>query len=396
VIRRVAATLTVALVATASLAAATAEPAAASNKLRFGIFDDAQTFYGPSARAFALYGALRAQLVRVTLRWGGPQGVARFRPRRPTDPSDRAYLWRRYDRVVRRAEARRIGVVFTIYGTPRWANGGRRANFPPRNPADLRDFAEAAAKRYSGRYRASDGKLLPAVRDWLAWNEPNNPIFLSPQFKRVKKKWVVQSARSYARICNAIYKGVHGTRIRGEKVACGVTAPRGNDDPTSSRPSVSPLAFLRAAKKAGLKRFDAWAHHPHLAGPAEVGVAARRRPVPGGKGITISNINRLNVQLRRLYGKTRIWLTEYGVQTRPPDIFFGVTYVRQAAALRRAFRLARSHPRIDMLLWFLLQDEVELGRWQSGLLTPDRKRKPAFRSYQQMADKSPTARVRRR
>ena len=46
------------------------------------------------------------------------------------------------------------------------------------------------------------------MRQWLAWNEPNNPAFLRPQFKKVKGKDVIQSAIDYAKICNAIVKGV--------------------------------------------------------------------------------------------------------------------------------------------------------------------------------------------
>ena len=85
---------------------------------------------------------------------------------------------------------------------------------------------------------------------WAAWNEPNNPTFLRPQFVSAKGKWVIASAQAYAKICNAVYDGVHATMYKGEQVACGVTAPRGNNNPSSARPSVSPVAFLVAAKKA--------------------------------------------------------------------------------------------------------------------------------------------------
>ena len=74
---------------------------------------------------------------------------------------------------------------------------------------------------------------------WTAWNEPNNPIWLTPQYKKVGKKWVIQSAKSYAQICNAIYNGVHSPflgPLPGEQVACGVTGPKGNDAPTSAAP----------------------------------------------------------------------------------------------------------------------------------------------------------------
>ena len=48
---------------------------------------------------------------------------------------------------------------------------------------------------------------MPPVRDWLAWNEPNNPVFLTPQYRRSGGRWIVQSAKAYARICNAVYAG---------------------------------------------------------------------------------------------------------------------------------------------------------------------------------------------
>ena len=52
----------------------------------------------------------------------------------------------------------------------------------------------------------------PAVRLWTAWNEPNNPTFLRPQFVKQGGKWVAARARRvYAKICNAVYEGVHAT-----------------------------------------------------------------------------------------------------------------------------------------------------------------------------------------
>ena len=70
-------------------------------------------------------------------------------------------------------------VLFSIYGTPALGERRQGPNHAPTNPIDLRNFAFAAAKRYSGTVRRMAGTaLLPPVRDWLAWNEPNNPVFL--------------------------------------------------------------------------------------------------------------------------------------------------------------------------------------------------------------------------
>ncbi len=91
--------------------------------------------------------------------------------------------------------------------------------------------------------------------------------------------------------------------------------------------------------------------------------------------------------MTRLYGKKRIWITEYGYQTKPPDPIFGVSLANQAKYLTEAYGIAKKHPRIDMFLWFLLRDErqafIESG-WQSGLLTATGQKKPAFTAFQRL------------
>ena len=58
------------------------------------------------------------------------------------------------------------------------------------------------------------------MANWTAWNEPNNPVFLKPQFVRSGDKWVIQSARDYARICNAVVVAVKSVNPTAT-VACG-------------------------------------------------------------------------------------------------------------------------------------------------------------------------------
>jgi hypothetical protein len=375
-----------AAVAAAAVTAATAQPADSSRFLRVGIYDEAQTLYGPVDKTFADFKTLRVQEVRLNLYWGGRFGVARRRPANATNPNDPAYNWALYDRTVDYAAQNGIKVVFSVFGTPAWANGNKGQNQIATRPGvDLRNFALAAARRYSGTFKGPDGKALPPVREWLAWNEPNNPIFLAPQYKRTSKGWVIQSGADYAKICNAIYNGVHATLIASERVACGVTGPRGNNNPNSARPSVSPLAFLRAAKAGGMRTFDAYAHHPYYSTPADTPTT---KPVtPKGApptAITLGNINDLIREVTRLYGNKRIWITEYGYQTNPPDRLFGVSWARQSVYLRQAFAIARKNPRIDMMLWFLLRDEPTLAGWQSGLETVAGKHKPSFAAFQRL------------
>jgi hypothetical protein len=382
VFKRVALFLVLSLAAAgvAVSASSTAESASKQTQaggMILGFYDDEQVF-GRTDWAFTQLKSLRAGIVRITIDWAS---VAKRRPVDAADPADPAYQWSAVDDVIAHAAQNKIRVMAAIYGTPRWAGTGK--NRLPRRITDLRLFAFAAATRYSGTYRVEVGenepeRLLPAVRFWLAWNEPNNPVFLKPQWKRVRGTWRPQSAYDYTKICSAIWAGVHSTGLANEKVGCGVTGPRGNDAPASSRASTSPLVFLTWLRRAGLKRFDAYAHHPYYGSRLE-----KPTTVPKSKkAVTLGNIGLLLRQLKRLYGNKRLWITEYGYQTRPPDRFFGVSYSLQAKYVHQAYALARKTRKIDMFVWFLIRDERRLSGWQSGVVTASGRRKPAFRAFQ--------------
>jgi hypothetical protein len=274
------------LAVAASVAASTAS---ASGAIKKGIFDEANTLYGDPPRTFPILEQLGTKYVRMNLHWGGRFGVSGVDPTvRPTDPNDGQYDWGIYDRAVQYAAENGIQVVFSIVNSPPWANGRRIPRYAPTTTLyinHLRDFAHAAAQRYSGTYRRpSDAIVLPAVRHWLAWNEPNNPIWLQPQVRRGR----FVSPQIYARVCNAIVTGIKSTFLRGERVACGVTAPRGNNSPRASRPSMSPLAFVRGMKRYGAKGFDAYAHHPYYGKRTETPATSTRScggsTAPSGSG----------------------------------------------------------------------------------------------------------------
>ena len=97
--------------------------------------------------------------------------------------------------------------------------------------------------------------------------------------------------------------------------------------------------------------------------------------------MTLGNFQLLITEVTRLFGNKRIWITEYGYQTNPPDRVFGVSLVKQATYLRQAYEIARRHPRIDMFLWFLLRDEPRLEGWQSGLLRANGAKKPSYAAF---------------
>jgi hypothetical protein len=129
-----------------------------------------------------------------------------------------------------------------------------------------------------------------------------------------------------------------------------------------------------------MKTFDVYAHHPYAN-------AGDEPPsfVPKGKDklrVQLGNINTLLALVSKYYGPKHLWITEYGYQTNPPDTtVFGTSWANQAKYMSQAYAIARKNPRIDMMLWFLVRDEPNIGGWQSGLETVGGTHKPSWNTY---------------
>jgi hypothetical protein len=93
----------------------------------------------------------------------------------------------------------------------------------------------------------------------------------------------------------------------------------------------------------------------------------------------MATIDRLLRHVHNAFGRKRIWLTEYGYQTNPPDRFLGVSPSLQARYLAEAAQRAYATPYVDMLIHYLYQDEPSTARWQSGLVTATGRAKPSHR-----------------
>ena len=141
--------------------------ASASKSLRLGVFDDGVVLYGEPDLVFPQLKKTGTQLLRVNLWWSGPGiSVATRKPKRPADPNDPAYNWDTYDRTVRFSIVNGIQPIFSVLGTPPWANAAKGWNVAPTNARDLQNFAAAAQKRYSGSFVNADG-VTPSAREPL-------------------------------------------------------------------------------------------------------------------------------------------------------------------------------------------------------------------------------------
>ncbi|MCC6831004.1 MAG: hypothetical protein IT200_06625 [Thermoleophilia bacterium] len=347
-------------------------PRPAGDALRVGIQDDrlAAPEVDPAER-LDLAESLGAGLVRVDLRWD--LVAASGRPANPRDPDDPAYDWSHYDAVMDDATAVGIEVMFTIWGTPAWAAdpAGADPRFPawgarPKDAADAGAFAEAAARRY-----APEG-----VHMWEAWNEPNIPLFLRPQYVRRGGTWAAASPGTYAALLTAMYRGIKHADPAAV-VAGGVTAPAGNKEPSEATSRVPPQRFLRALNDLE-PPMDAYAHHPYPITPP------RTRNNPRASYVDLYNLDVLERELDVGYLAGRpLWLTEFGVGTRAVSNYpFFVSQRRQAEMLDDAFRRVRADRRVRVFVWYLLQDHVE---WSSGLLDENGAQKPAAAAFRDAA-----------
>jgi Beta-galactosidase len=325
-----------AAIACAGVLAATG---AAAPGLQVGVTDDGWLEFGPGTiqeRAVRLR-ELGAQVARVTLDW------------RRIEPQQGAFDWTHADAWLEALRSEGVVPLVTLWGTPRWANGGGGPNVAPRSGATFAAFARAAAERF------------PWVRRWIVWNEPNQRRWLLPPSPTVY----------VTRLLNPAAAAIKTASPRAS-VGGGATAPRGG------RGGTSPVDFIRGMGRAGA-RLDAYAHHPHALSPAET-------PTSGGcaqcSTITMATLDRLLREVQSAFGpRTRVWLTELGYQTNPPDRVLGVSWVRQARFVAEAQRRAYVASRVDLLVQYLVRDEPRLDAWQSGLETVAGRAKPALASF---------------
>lgn len=317
--------------------------------------------------------------VRVLMNWSSiaPRSESATRPDfDATDPG--AYPasgWGRYDNLLQAAGARGIEVYVTLTGpAPRWATRRKRDNLTDPSASEFEAFATAAGRRYGEQ-----------VAIWSIWNEPNQPQFLKPQFRRGRPA----SPAIYRRLYLGGQKGLQASGNGADTILLGETSPRGN-----SR-IVAPLAFLRGtlclsrsyrrSRRCGRIATSGYAHHPYTtsSGP-------RFRP-PNPDDVTIGVLSRLTRALDRA-GRARavsrglgVYLTEFGIQSAPDPI--AVSQAQQAEFLAISERLARLNKRVRAFSQYLMRDDdpnaggERYGGFESGLRRFDGRPKPAYDGF---------------
>ncbi len=305
--------------------------------------------------------------VRLTAVWSQiapdrlPSG---FQAANPADPH---YRFSSLDTSVRTAVADGQTVVLMVLDAPRWAEGPDRPRYvapgawDPR-PRALAAFAHALASRYSGQFAdpQDPSRMLPRVSRFQAWNEPNLPLYLMPQWVRGRHGSIIASSPGiYRSMLNAFYGAVKQVQPSAFVLAAG-TAPYG--DPTGVD-RMKPLVFLRDLFCVSLAlraepcpdppHFDALDHHPYSMTPT-VHAFAGNVSVPD-----LGRILRVLHAAQRLghalpAGRKALWITEIDFPSQPPN---AKTFSRQARDLTLAFYEFWTQG-VTHVFWFQLRDPV--------------------------------------
>jgi cellulase (glycosyl hydrolase family 5) len=281
------------------------------------------------------------------------------------------------DRLLAAAEARGIKVILTPTGpVPRWATGSKKGHVNRPSPRQFGQFVTALARRYGAQ-----------VEMWSVWNEPNQPQFLMPQYR--KKRPV--SPGLYRKLYQAAYRAIRSVpENRRDKILIGETSPRGNEN------VVHPLRFLRGmtclsskyrkTRSCARLQADGYAHHAYTTriGP---------RFEPSDKDdVTIGVLDRLVEALDRagrargLPPRLKIYLTEFGIQSEP-DRISGVSFERQPAYYAIAEHMAYVNGRVALFSQYLMRDDApredgyRFRGFESGLRRNNGQRKPAYRAF---------------
>jgi hypothetical protein len=376
------------------LAALVGAPVAHAGSSQESIFqDDAVLLNGHPGPSLDIIKGLGTNTIHSLAFWNkiAPNPASKRRP--PGDLSSPGTypdaVWQPYDELVREATARGLQVLLSPTGfSPRWASGCSSRDCKP-NPKLYQQFVTALGRRYSGSFRDSSGSVLPRVKRWSLWNEPDQVGWLNPQS---------QAAPLYR---NLVYAGLAGLKASGhghDQVLLGETAPVGRGR------STDPTTFLlnlfcvdahghrlkgSAAKKqqcAHFKRFSGitgFAHHPY-----NTAAAPPPSKRPRGKGdITLSVLGRLTNVLKAgarghaIRSRLPVYFTEYGIQSNPPDRQFGASPTKQAMYLNQADYIAYKNRSVRSVAQYELFDDGNVALFNTGLLFHNGAPKPSFDGY---------------
>jgi len=270
-----------------------------------------------------------ATVVRIPVNWRDRVQAALPASFNADDPASPAYRFGLIDAAVIDTVAAGLTPLLVVSHAPAFAEAPDRwpyaypGSWAP-SPGALQAFATALARRYDGSFPdpAAPRRLLPRVRFFQAWNEPNLARYLEPQWVVEHGHWSAFSPLLYRQLLNAFYTGVKSVQPADVVLAAGV-APNGEPDGVGR---MAPVQFLQEMLclrvEAGCRtppHFDVLAVHP---------LSVRDPDMAAGSSLDvaiadIAKVTSLLARARRMHtalpdGVKPVWVTELNWESAPP------------------------------------------------------------------------------
>jgi hypothetical protein len=333
--------------------------------LSVGVADDHPVGQADLGAAFfAVLNDVGLREVRLSVPWDATQ---------PTTIANQAEI----EAVLPVATLRGVKVVFSVA------------------PLKARSMAERGSTAQFVSFVELVARTFPTVKDVIVGNEPNQPRFWQPQFDSRGRN---VSGAAYEIALAASYDALKAVDPTINVIGVGLS-PRGNDNPRASgNVSTSPVKFLQAmgaayrASRRTAPLMDELAYHPYPR--KDTDSLTQGYPWPNA-GVT--NLERVKQAYWDAFGGTaqktfeqglRVKLDEVGWQVGiPPTVaaaYFGsesiapTTEAAQAAIYAGLLRYVACDRSVDSVLFFGLQDEPNLDRWQAGLMRADGSPRPSY------------------
>jgi hypothetical protein len=299
-----------------------------------------------------------------------------FDPAQPKTIQEKAFL----DRSIAKAAGSGIAVVFSVY---------------PHGPRAFATNTDARVAAF-GSYLALLARTYPEVKRYIVLNEPNEGFFFAPQYSGRQN---VSAAIAYKALA-AGYDRLKAVDPKIEVIGLGLS-PDGNGV-TSTAPVRFIEALGQAYKASGRRKpiMDALAYHIHPRDSRTFSERTHFRWPNGGP----ADLNRIKQAVWDAFHGTaqptfaegtqgsplRFVLAEVAVQVRIQDSladrYTGTENVPvadeawQAKAYPALLRWFACDRDVSDVMLFLLVDQQDLKRYQSGLLRIDGSKRPAFDS----------------
>ena len=281
------------------------------------------------------------------------------------------------DRLISAASARGIKVILTPTGpVPRWATKSKKGNLNRPSARQFGQFVTALARRYGSQ-----------VDTWSVWNEPNQPQFLMPQYRKKRAGLTRDLPQPLPR------------RLRRDPQRAGEPArhdPDRRDVPARQRERRAPAhlparghvpelevqedALVLAAPRRRLRP-------PRLHDADRAALRAVRQERRHDRGARPPRDRARPRRPRaRAAARLKIYLTEFGIQSEP-DRISGVSFERQHAYYAIAEHMAYVNSRVALFSQYLMRDDApreegyRFRGFESGLMRNNGQRKPAYRAF---------------